>query len=300
MTGRAQPRGVGDGRHVQQQVRGSAKRGVHGHRVADGAVGEHVARRDAGADHLRGRARRAARDVGPDRLPRRRQRRMRHGEAERLGHHLRGRRRAEELAAAAGRRARAASEFGGLLERELPVGVARADGLHRAGIDAVGGRQRDAAGHGDGRHVVTRGQRHQHRRQALVAGRDANHRAARGQRSDQPPQHQRRVVAIRQAVHHAGGALRAAVARVGDKAGKRQQARPCAASRPPRAPAARLPSGPCDSPGPAACRRARARRPACSGSAPRAASAPPAASPCRRPASSRRCRRWRDAAGRRA
>ena len=223
--GTTQARRVRDGRHVQEQIGGAAKRCVHRHRVADGAVGQHVAGGDAGADHLRRRARRAARDVAPDRLPRRGERRMRHGKAERFGHNLRRRSGAEELAAAARRRTGAAAQFGGFLERELPVGVARADGLHGAGIDAVGGRQRHAARHRDGRHVVTRGQCHQHRRQALVARRDADHRAARGQRSDQPSQDQRRVVAVRQAVHHSGRSLGAAVARVGDKTGKREQAR---------------------------------------------------------------------------
>ena len=56
---------------------------------------------------------------------------------ERLGDDLRGGRRAEELAAAAGRRAGAAAELGGLLERDLAVGEARADRLDLAGVLAV-------------------------------------------------------------------------------------------------------------------------------------------------------------------
>ena len=109
--------------------------------------------------------------------------------------------------------------------------VARADRLHLAGVLAVGRRQRHAAGHDDGGQVAAAGQRHQHRGQALVAGRDADHRPARRQRADQPPQHDRGVVAVRQAVHHARRALRAAVARIGDEAGERDAAAPRAASR---------------------------------------------------------------------
>ena len=72
--------------------------------------------------------------------------------------------------------------------------------------------------------VVQRGQRHHHRRQALVAGGDAEHARARRQRADQPAQHDGGVVAVGQAVHHAGRALRAAVAGVGAEAGERDAA----------------------------------------------------------------------------
>ena len=66
-----------------------------------------------------------------------------------------------------------------------------------------------------------RGQRHHHRGQALVAGGDAEHALARGQRAHQAAQHDRGVVAVRQGVHHAGRALRAAVAGIGAGAGER-------------------------------------------------------------------------------
>ena len=69
------------------------------------------------------------------------------------------------------------------------------------------------------------GERHHHRRQALVAGRDAEHAAARRQRADQPAEDHRRVVAVRQAVEHRRRALRAAVARIGARGGERDRAR---------------------------------------------------------------------------
>ena len=53
----------------------------------------------------------------------------------------------------------------------------------------------------------------------------------------------RRVVAVRQAVHHAGRALRAAVARVGDEAGERDAPQRAAAPRPP--PASSRPTSQC-------------------------------------------------------
>ena len=49
---------------------------------------------------------------------------------------------------------------------------------------------------------------------------------ARRQRTNQPAQHHGRIVAIRQAIHHADGALRAAVARIGAEAGERHAAEP--------------------------------------------------------------------------
>ena len=64
------------------------------------------------------------------------------------------------------------------------------------------GEQRDAARYEHARQIARRGQRHHHRRQALVARRDAEHAAPRRQRSDQAPEDRRRVVPVRQAVEH--------------------------------------------------------------------------------------------------
>ena len=111
-VGPAQPGAIGDGGDVQQQVRRAAERRVHGHRVAEGGVGEDVA--DRGHALSRADAARRGRAPGhvePDRLARRRQRRVRQRQAERFGDDLRRRRRAEELAAAAGTGAGAAAQL---------------------------------------------------------------------------------------------------------------------------------------------------------------------------------------------
>ena len=84
--------------------------------------------------------------------------------------------------------------------------------------------QGHAARNQNRRQVAQRRQGHHHRGQSLVAGRDTHHRAPRGQRADQPPEQLRGVVAVGKRVEHAGGALRAPVARVRAKAGKRNGA----------------------------------------------------------------------------
>ena len=84
--------------------------------------------------------------------------------------------------------------------------------------------QGDAAGDDQPGQVLFAGQRHHHRRQAFIAGGDADHALAGGQRADQPAHDDGRVVAVGQRVEHAGGALRAPVARVADVAGEGQRA----------------------------------------------------------------------------
>ncbi len=194
------------------------------HGVLDRLVREHVADGAPVLPLAVHRFRRPAGDVEPDRLTRRREGRMRHGEAERLGDDLRGRRRAEELAAASRRGAGAAAEIGCVLERDEPVGEPRPEGLHGARVLAARRRQRDAAGHDGARQLPERGDRHEHRRQPLVAGSDADDAAPARQRADEPPEDERGVVAIGERVEHPGRALRAAVARVGDMRGERQSA----------------------------------------------------------------------------
>ncbi len=75
---------------------------------------------------------------------------------QRLGHDLAGRRRPQELAAAAGRGAGPAAQLGRLFERDLAVGVAHADRLHLARVFALGRRQRHAAGHEHHRQLAHR------------------------------------------------------------------------------------------------------------------------------------------------
>ena len=74
----------------------------------------------------------------------------------------------------------------------------------------------------DARQVPHRGERHHHRGEALVARGYPEDPAARRERADQAPEDLRRVVPVRQAVHHPDRALGPAVARVGDEAGERQ------------------------------------------------------------------------------
>ena len=106
-------------------------------------------------------------------------------------------------------------------------------------------------------------------RAIIIAGRPLSQVATpitplpRRQRADQPAQHHRGVVAIGQAVHHAGRALRAAVAGIGAEAGERDAAERTAVPRPPPSSAGRPPSGRCDSPARPACRRGRGCRRTC-------------------------------------
>ncbi len=58
-----------------------------------------------------------------------------------------------------------------------PWAIARADGLHLAGVLALLRQQRDAAGHQHAGQVARARQRHHHGRQALVAGGHADHAA---------------------------------------------------------------------------------------------------------------------------
>ena len=162
-----------------------------------------------------------------------------------------------------GLRAGAAAQLGGLFQGQLAVRKAGADRLDLAGVFALARRQRDAAGHEHARQIAST----RPAPSSSPAGpcRRWPRRAppARGQRADQPAEHDRRVVAIRQAVDHAGRALRPAVARIGDNRRRTARRRAAAAPRPPPGRAGRPPSGPCDSPAQSACRRRRAGRPAC-------------------------------------
>ena len=68
------------------------------------------------------------------------------------------------------------------------------------------------------------GERHHHGGEAFVAGGDTDDAAARGQGADQAAEDSGGIVAIGQAVEHAGSALGAAVARIGDEARERDRA----------------------------------------------------------------------------
>ena len=98
--------------------------------------------------------------------------------------------------------------------------VAGADGLDLARVFAGFGKQRHAAGDENTWQRPGGGQRHHHRGEALVAGRDAEDAGARGKRTHQSAKDDGGVVAVGQRVEHAGGALGAAVARVGAGSGE--------------------------------------------------------------------------------
>ncbi len=70
------------------------------------------------------------------------------------------------------------------------------------------------------------GERHHHGRQAFVTGGDADHAAPGWQRTDQPPQDNGGIIAISQAVHHAGRSLGATVAWIADKSRKGDRIQP--------------------------------------------------------------------------
>ena len=170
---------------------------------------------------------------------------------------------AHELAAAAGRAAGAASHVRGVLQRDFLARETGRERLHLAGVLGFLRQQRDPARHEDRRQIGHARQRHQHRGQALVAGGDAQHAAPRGQRTDQSPQHDRGVVAVRQAIEHAGGAVGAAVAWIAAVRRERNRAAPLRTSARPPPSAGRLPNVRCDSRARSACRQARESRLAC-------------------------------------
>ena len=88
-----------------------------------------------------------------------------------------------------------------------------------------GGQRHSAGDHGPGE-IAERGERHRHRRQALVARPDRDHATTRRQAAHEPAQDERGVVPVRQRVEHAGRALRPSVARIGDVRRERQDAEP--------------------------------------------------------------------------
>jgi len=145
-------------------------------------------------------------------------------QAQSFADHLRAGCGPHELAASAGGAASSAAQERGFLQRNLAVREPDADSLDAPRVLTFLGGQCHAARDEDARQIVHAGQRHHHRGQTLVAGRDAQDAAARGQRANQPAEQSGRIVTIRQAVEHRGGALRAAIARIGACARERNRA----------------------------------------------------------------------------
>ena len=201
--------------------------------------------------------------VQPDRLARRRERAVRQRDPKRLGHHLRGGGRPEELASTARRSARAAAQFGRLVRADETVREPRADRLDLARVLGARRRQRHPAGHDDAGQMAAAGQREHHGRQALVARRDAHH-------AGPPPAAIGSGAAGRwpRRCGTAGCRTSPSCPACGRRTGRcntrRTARRPaCAAPPPPRGRAGRSPSGRCDTRARRDGRRLRAARPGC-------------------------------------
>ena len=185
---------------------------------------------------------------------------------ERLGDHLRGRGGAQELAAAAGTGAGPAAELGRLGQRQLAVRIAGADRLDLARVFALARRQRHAAGDEHAGQMPRPGQGQHHRRQSLVAGRDAEHALAPGQRADRAGGRRSRRRCDRAGCPSSRPSPASGRRKGRRPSRRRARHRAAAAPRPPPAPAGRSPSGPYDTPARSASRRRRAGPPGCSGS----------------------------------
>src|SRR5256885_97796 len=75
---------IGDGGDVQQQVHRAAEGSVNGHGIANGGIGQDVARVDAAFLHVDERPAGAARQVEPEWLSRRGEGSVRESQSERL------------------------------------------------------------------------------------------------------------------------------------------------------------------------------------------------------------------------
>ncbi len=93
--------GMGDGRHVQQQIGRAPASGMDDHRVADRGLAQNGRERHLALGQVRQCPRAAASHVDPNRLAAGGQGRVRQRHAERLADDLAGGRRAEKLATAA-------------------------------------------------------------------------------------------------------------------------------------------------------------------------------------------------------
>ena len=86
--GALEPRRVGDGGNVEQQIGGSAKGCVDHHGVANGCVGENILGADVQLVHAQDGAAGAARRIKPDGLARRRERRVGQSQPESFAYYL--------------------------------------------------------------------------------------------------------------------------------------------------------------------------------------------------------------------
>ena len=136
-----EPGSMGYGRQVQEQVGGSAKGGMHRHRIVNGFFSQQPTRRPLLFLQKKQGPGRPASHVEPDLLARGCQGRMRQGQAQGFPHDLGGCRRPQKLAAAARRSAGPAECLGRILQSGFAVGKTSSNGLDRAGILSLNGRQ---------------------------------------------------------------------------------------------------------------------------------------------------------------
>ena len=137
---------VRDGRQMQQEIGRTSKRCVHHHRIFEGGLGQDVLCPDAEFAQPQQSRRRSFRCIEPHRLARGRQCGMGQRQTESFGNHLRSGGGSEKLAASTWRGARVASYLRGILQSDLALGKACADGLNLPGVLSVLGQQRYAAG----------------------------------------------------------------------------------------------------------------------------------------------------------
>ena len=88
------------------------------------------------------------------------------------------------------------------------------------------GGQRHATRHDHAGQVPQPRHSHHHRGEPFVARRHAEHAGPPGERPREPAKQDRGVVAVGEAVKHAGGPLRATVARIGTETGERDRPKP--------------------------------------------------------------------------
>ena len=222
--GARQAGGVRDGGDVEREISGAAEGRVRDEGVVNRIGREEVARGGAGLFECEEGEGGTPGEIAPDGCARGGERAVREREAEGFGDDLARGGRAHELATAAGRATGFAAHLGGVLEGDFLAGETGREGLDLAGVLGVLGEERDAAGHENGREIGRAGEGEEHRGEALVAGGDAEHAAARGERAYQATEYDGGVVAVGEGVEHAGGAVGAAVAGIADVAGERNRA----------------------------------------------------------------------------
>ncbi|MNI17235.1 hypothetical protein D3C73_706000 [compost metagenome] len=180
----AQAGGMGDGRQMEQQIRGPSKRRMNYHCIRDCLAGQDILHDYSAMLHMQKRAGRLTAHILPYRLSRRSQSGMGNRHAKRLGNHLGRRGGPQELAPAAGSCAGPASEVRRLFQRQLTIAESGPDALYFTGILPVNRGQRDSTRHNNPRQLPHTCQGHHHCRQPFITGGYTEHPFTRRQRTD--------------------------------------------------------------------------------------------------------------------